>query len=158
MYEGNLHEKLTAWTQSLMRPRGVSREAQARLIRRTRERSESPDFRPEYFKGMIGGWMMAEVVAILATGVAGAIASSVGRIAARVTVATGSFGIAFCVAGVFAAIWWYYAAKSAAREARRSGVTSERYLRLSRRARSSALTLWYQGMLGVVVAVLVFLK
>jgi CHASE2 domain-containing sensor protein len=107
---------------------------------------------------MIGGWMMAEVVAIFATGAAGAIASSVGRSPARAAVAIGIGVMTFCVAGVFVAGWWYHAARNAAREARLSGITSARYLHLNRQARSSAVTLWYQGILGAIVAVLVFLK
>lgn len=152
----NSHEKLVALLQSVMRPRTVPREAQARLNRRTRELRESPDFRPEYFKGMIGAWMMAEVVAILGTAVIAAVIAQVaGKGPAHVMAAVGIGVMAFCVAGVFVAMWWYYAARRAAREARRHGTSSDSYRRAVSRATSTGRTIPFQAGLGVVVTVIV---
>jgi hypothetical protein len=154
----NTHEKLVAWSQSVVRPRTVPREVQARLNRRTRELRESPDFLPEYFKGMTGAWMMAEVLAIVGTAVtAGVIAQVVGKGPAHVVAAVGIGVMAFCVAGVFVAMWWYYAARRAAREARRQGTSSDNYRRAVSRATSTGRTIPFQAGLGVVVTVMVLI-
>jgi hypothetical protein len=150
-----LHEILTQHAQQLLLPRGLPPESRDRLFKATRWMRDQPERRAEYFKGMMGAWMMLQVAVIVTMGipVAVAVAFDLGAVRAVASVAAGLE--AFCSAGAFLAAWWYYAARWAAREARRRGPESAEYSRAVLRATSSGQTVKYQALLGIVVMIIV---
>jgi hypothetical protein len=151
----NLHEILTERAQQLLLPRGLSPDARDRVIQATRMLRDSPELRSQYFKGMMGAWMMLQVAVIVLMGILVAIVQAVDTGAVRGVAAIAGGLETFCIAGALSACWWYYAARRVAREAHRHGTSSLEYRRAAVRATSTGRTVPYQILLGVAVTVIV---
>ena len=112
-----LHEILTQHAQQLLLPRGLAPESRDRLFKATLWMRDQPERRAEYFKGMMGAWMMLQVAVIVTMGIPAAVAVAFDPGALRAVASVAAGLEAFCIAGVSLAAWWYYAARWAAREA-----------------------------------------
>jgi hypothetical protein len=112
---------------------------------------DQPEKRAEYFKGMIGAWVMLQVAVILTMSIPTAVAGALDRDALPAVASVAAGLETFRIAGALLAAWWYYAA----REARRRGAESAEYRRALLRATSSGQTVIYQALLGVAVGIIV---
>lgn len=156
--EPNLHEIVTERAQRLLLPRGLSSESRARVLQATSNMRDQPEHRAEYFRGMLGAWMLLQVGVILAMSIPVAIAEELDKSGLRAVVSVAAGLEAFCIGGALLACWWYYAARRAARAARRFGTSSPEYRQAAARATSSGRTVPYQALLGLVVTVLVLVS